>query len=504
MPEGKRPTGKAETAGENVRPPQQPHAHERRILGGASSARMSSSSPHLVRGLTLVAAISIIVSNTIGTGVFAKARVMTCNVGTPEMVILVWIVAGLLSLAGALTYGELAAMMPRAGGEVNYLSAAYGERWGFLYGWMQLLVGKAGSQAAVAVFFADSLNDALGGTVGQTLLTVGGWDLRAPQLIAVGVVMLATVLNLASVKSGGQIATLLTLLKVGLVVGVGVVAFKLGSGSTFGQTAAGATCDGVSAAAMGGMAGFGAAMLGALWGYDGWNNLALVAGEVKNPQKNLPRGLFLATALIMGLYVFVNVSYFYVLNPVEIASLPESARVGTEVIRTIFGPAGAVFMSAALMVSSFATLHSSILSGSRVPYAMAAEGLLPKKMAYVSPKTHIPVWSVVVPSIWASVLALWGSYDALSDYMIFGGWIFYALTVVAVFVLRKKHPEWERPYKAWGYPVVPLAFLGVAGWLLVNTIYTQPGKSIAGLLLIALGLPVYAYYARRRATQPEA
>lgn len=463
---------------------------------------MPTSSPSLARGLTLVAAISIIIANTIGTGVFAKARVMTCNVGTPEMVILVWIVAGLLSLAGALTYGELAAMMPRAGGEVNYLNAAYGERWGFLYGWMQLLVGKAGSQAAVAVFLADSLNDALGGSLGQTLFTLGGWGVRTPQLVAVLFIFVTAALNLASVRAGGSIATLLTLLKVSLVLGVGALAFALGTGSTFGQAATGATCEGVSVAAMGGLAGFGAAMLGALWGYDGWNNLALVAGEVQEPQRNLPRGLFLATLAIMGLYVFVNWAYYYVLNPAQIASLPASARVGTEVVRALFGPAGAAFMSMALVVSSFATLHSSVLSGSRVPFALAERGLLPRKMAYVSPATRIPVWSVMLPSVWAGVLALSGSFDTLSDYMIFGGWIFYALTVVAVFVLRRKHPEWERPYRAWGYPLVPLVFLAVAAFLLVNTLYTQPQNALTGLALIALGLPVYAYYNRRRARTP--
>lgn len=451
-----------------------------------------------MRGLTLVAAISIIIANTVGTGVFAKARVMTCNVGSPEMVIAVWVVAGLLSLAGALTYGELASMMPRAGGEVNYLNAAYGERWGFLYGWMQLFVGKAGSQAAVAVFFAESLSDLMGGSLGTPLVEIGGWTLRLTQVAALGVLALATVLNLASVRSGGQMATLLTALKIALVVGVGAFAFSLGSGSTFGQTAAGASCEGVSAAAMGGMAGFGAAMLGALWGYDGWNNLALVAGEVKDPQRNLPRGLFLATLAIMGLYVFVNVGYYYVLTPAEIAGLPASARVGTEVIRSLFGGSGAAFMSAALVVSSFATLHSSILTGSRVPYSLAAEGLLPRTMATVNPKTHIPTWSVVLPGIWAGLLALSGRFDTLTDYMIFGGWVFYALAVVAVFVLRRKHPEWERPYKAWGYPVVPIVFLLVAGFLLANTIWTQPVQSLTGLGLIALGLPVYAYYDRRR------
>lgn len=461
-------------------------------------ASPSSSTAGLVRGLTLVAAISIIIANTVGTGVFAKARVMTCNVGSPELVIGAWVVAGLLSLAGALTYGELAAMMPKAGGEVNYLNAAYGERWGFLYGWMQLFVGKAGSQAAVAVFFAESLSDLMGGSLGTPLVEVGGWTLRLTQVAALGVIALATVLNLASVRSSGAVATLLTALKIALVVGVGLFAFSLGSGSTFGQTAAGATCEGVNAAAMGGLAGFGAAMLGALWGYDGWNNLALAAGEVKDPQRNLPRGLFLATLAVMAMYVFINVGYYFVMTPAEIASLPASARVGTEVVRRLFGDGGAAFMSAALVVSSFATLHSSILTGSRVPYSLAAEGLLPKRMATLNPATHIPTWSVLLPSLWAGVLALSGQFDTLTDYMIFGGWVFYALAVVAVFVLRKKHPEWERPYKAWGYPVVPVLFLLVATFLLVNTVWTQPVQSVTGLVLIALGLPVYAYYNARR------
>ena len=455
--------------------------------------------PGLVRGLTLAAAVAVIIANVVGTGVFAKARVMTCNVGTPEMVILVWVVAGLLSLAGALTYGELAAMMPKAGGEVNYLTAAYGRRWGFLYGWMQLLVGKSASQAAVAIFFADSLNDLIGGQLGQTLLSVGPWELRAPQLIAVALIVVVTVLNFASVEAGGRMATVLTMLKVALVVGVGVLAYTFsGSGWTGGgASGAAGTCEGVSDAARLGVAGFGAAMLAALWGYDGWNNLALVGGEVKNPQRNLPRGLFIATFSVMVMYVFINIAYFYVLSPLDIASLPETSRVGTEVVRRIVGAGGASLMAFALMVSSFATLHSSILSGSRVPYALAADGLLPKKLAELSPRARIPIWSVVVSGAWASVLALSGSYDALSDLVVFGAWLFYALAVVAVFVLRKKWPDVHRPYKAWGYPVVPVLFLGVATFLILNTLYTSPAQSFIGLALIAAGLPVFAYYARR-------
>lgn len=460
-----------------------------------------TSSAGLVRGLTLTAAVAVIIANVIGTGVFAKARVMTCNVGTPEMVVFVWIFAGLLSLAGALTYGELGAMMPRAGGEVNYLNAAYGHRWGFLYGWMQLLVGKTGSQAAIAVFFAESLADLVSGGLTSTLVQVGAWTLRPTQLVAIALIAFVTLINLASVQAGGRIATVLTFVKVALVVGVGVLAFSFlgGTFGHYGRSGTAGTCEGVSASAIGGIGGFGAAMLAALWGYDGWNNLALVAGEVKDPQRNVPRGLFIGTLTVMLLYVFVNAAYFFVLAPEAIASLPASARVATEVVREVVGAAGVSFMAVALMASSFGTLHSSILSGARVPYAMAADGLLPRPLAQLTPRTRVPVWSIAVQGAWASVLALSGSFDLLTDYVIFGSWIFYALATAAVFVLRRKMPDAPRPYRAWGYPVVPVLFLLVAGFLLVNTLVTTPGRALAGLGLIALGLPVYAYYARRAA-----
>lgn len=455
--------------------------------------------PSLVRGLTLVAAVAVIVSNVIGTGVFLKARVMTCNVGTPEMVTLVWVVAGLLSLAGALTYAELGAMMPRAGGEVNYLGAAYGKRWGFLYGWMQLLVGKTGSQAAVAVAFASALAGVTGAGFDRPLLVVGGFELGGLQVVAVSLVAFVTLLNLASVATSGRIATVLTVVKVGLVLGVAVAAFGYidGSWGHFGTSGAGGTCEGVPAAARLGVGGFGAAMLAALWGFDGWNNMALVAGEVKDPGRNIPRGLFLGVGVVMVLYVLVNVAYFFAMSPGEIASVSSSGIVATEVMRRVVGPLGVAVMSVGLMMSSFGTLHSSVLSGARIPFRLAEERLLPSALATLTPNTRVPIWSVVVQGVWASLLALSGSFDALTDYVIFGSWIFYGLTISAVFVLRRTMPDAERPYRAWGYPVVPALFLLVTGFLLVNTLITSPGRSLVGIALIALGLPVYAYFNRR-------
>ena len=455
----------------------------------------------LVRGLTLVAAIAVIVSNVIGTGVFLKARVMTCNVGTPGMVTVVWVVAGLLSLAGALAYAELGAMMPRAGGEVNFLGAAYGRRWGFLYGWMQLLVGKTGSQAAVAVAFASALAGVLEAGLEAPLLAVGGVNLSALQLVAVGLIVFVTLINLASVATSGRIATALTVVKVALVVGVAMAAFGYvdGSWGHFALSGAAGACEGVAPGARLGVGGFAAAMLAALWGYDGWNNMTLVAGEVQNPGRNIPRGLFLGVGGVMVLYVFVNVAYYVAMSPAEIASVSESGVVAIEVMRRVIGPLGVSVMAAGLMASSFGTLHSSVLSGSRIPFRLAEEGLLPAGLATLTPRTRVPIWSVVVQGVWASLLALSGSFDALTDYVIFGSWIFYGLTISAVFVLRRTMPDAERPYRAWGYPVVPALFLLVTAFLLVNTLITSPGRSMIGLGLIALGLPVYMLFARKSA-----
>src|SRR5919112_5198248 len=308
----------------------------------------------LVRGLTLVAAVSIIIGNVIGTGVFLKARVMTCNVGTPGMVLTVWVVAGLLSLAGALTYAELAAMMPRAGGEYVFMREAYGNGAGFLSGWNQLLIAKTGSQASVALIFANSLND----LSGKSIESLSGFGV---QLTAILVLAAITLLNCAAVKVSGWVATALTLVKLALVVGVGLGAFLLAQGSwgNYALANAGGVCEGVSAGAMFGVAGFGAAMLGALWGYDGWNNLTLVAGEIKEPQRNIPVALIGGTLLILLLYVFINAAYFYALAPTAVASVSASSSVAAEVTNSFMAPFSvsakalvAGLVAAALMASS--------------------------------------------------------------------------------------------------------------------------------------------------------
>ena len=467
----------------------------------------------LIRGLGLVAAISIIIGNVIGTGVFLKARVMTCNVGSPTWVMVAWVAAGLLSLAGALTYAELTAMKPEAAGPYAFLRDSYGKLSSFLFGWMQSFIARTGSQAGVAVVFAIALNDYLDGGLKQTLFktNVLGYDYEVTslQIIAVAVIAIFTTLNCLSVSLSGQIATWLTTIKIALVLFVGLGAFFLVTGGSFANFSlmnTGGTCEGVAEAVKFGSAeytflgGFGAAMLAALWGYDGWDNLSFVAGEVKDPNRNIPIAIIGSVLLVIVLYVFASAAYFYVLDPTAIASVSKDSSVAKVVVSKFFsgdalsfgvGVAVAIF-TVGLMLSSLGTLHTSILSSSRIPYAMAKDGLMFKPFSKLSVNS-VPINGVLFQGVWASILAMSGSFDTLTDYVIFGSWIFYALITSSIFVFRRKYPDAPRPYRAWGYPVVPVIFLLVSGWLLINTMITAPTQSFIGLGLILLGLPVYYF-----------
>lgn len=462
----------------------------------------------LVRGLGPVAATAILVGNVIGTGVFLKSRVMTCNVGTPGRVIAVWVVAGLLSLAGALTYAELAAMWPRAGGEYVFIRNAYSSRLAFLFGWMRFFASGAGSLAALAVGFAIFLNVLLTGALDVTYFTLDLPGYPVPfgslQITALGAIAFVTIVNCASVSMGGKFATLLTTIKVGSVVslGVGVLLFARGSWTNFLLQDTGGACEGVAGAARGGSAGFAAAMLGALWAYNGWNEMTFVSGEVKNPQRNLPLALVTGMTICMVLYVFVNTTYFYVLTPTEVANVPATSSVAGVVVESFLGSIAVSLIAAAMMISTLGALHTSTMANSRIPFAMARDGLFPKPLAHVSERTHVPVRALIVQGVWASVLALSGSYDTLTDYVIFVNWMFFALVIVSVFFIRRRVPSSEGAYRAWGYPIVPLLFLLTTAWLLISTLITSPVRSVIGLALVALGIPVYRYLERKQAALP--
>ncbi|MEP6546649.1 MAG: amino acid permease [Gammaproteobacteria bacterium] len=461
----------------------------------------TTSGGELTRGVGPWAAMAVNVANMIGTGVFLKSRVMTCNVGDAKMVLVVWLAAGLLSLAGTFSYAEIAAMMPEAGGDYVYLRRAYGRLVGFLYGWVAFTVARAGSQAALAVGLAIFMNVALGGALEHWHggLSIAGLHFSGLSLVALAAIWIVALINCASVSAGGQMALVLTLAKVGLVlcVGVGAFVFAAGDWGHLSQSGLGGTCENVADSARGGVAGFGAAMLGALWAYDGWQNVAPLAGEVRDPQRNLPRAFVGGTLVVAALYLFVNAAYFYALTPVEIASVPVSSSVATEVLKRFLGPLAVSMTAVALMVSSFGSLHASVLANSRIPFAMARDGLFFRGLARLSPRTNVPVRAILAQAAWASVLALSGSYDTLTDSVIFASWLFYGLVTASLFVFRKTMPDTPRPYRAFGYPVVPLVFVLVTAALLINTFVAAPSQALRGVVLLAAGLPFYWYWSRR-------
>jgi APA family basic amino acid/polyamine antiporter len=453
-------------------------------------SQFPASSGKLIRSLTLIPAAAVILANIIGTGVFLKARVMICNVGTPDMVLVVWVAAGLLTLCGALVYAELGTMMPRSGGEFHFIGAAFGRRAGFLYGWTKTIALGA-SAAALAIVFVVFLNDLSGGALPPL----------AVQILPLFVIAVATGLNLLSVRSSGRTATLLTAVKISLVLFVALGAYFLGDGD-WGNYSLGSeagSCEGVPDSARLGISGFGAAMLGALWGYNGWAVIAALGGEIKDPARTIPRALIGGTLTVIVLYLFINAAYFYVLTPIEVASVAESSSVASEAASRFFGPWVAALMSAGLMISAYGTLHTTMLTGPRIPFALARAGLLPESLARIS-ANGVPAVAILVIGVWSVFLSVTGTFDILTDIYIFVLWVFFGLSGGAVLVLRHRWPDAERPYRVWGYPFVPILFLLVTVYLLINTLLATPSRALAGIGLIIIGLPVYEYFIRRAGT----
>lgn len=443
----------------------------------------------LVRGLGPAGAASVNIANMIGTGVFLKARVMTCNVDTPGAVLAVWLAAGLLVCAGALTYSELAAMMPKAGGEYVFLRTAYGRLTGFLYGWTSILVSRTAAHAAQSVSTAIFLNIVTGGKLLEGKLG----------LVSVTVVCLMTMLNLTRVTTTGAIMSAFTAVKVTIVLAVGAAAFLFADGNWmhFAMANDTGTCEAVAAGARGGLSGFGAAMLGALWGYQGWANVAPMVGEIREPGRNIPRAFLFATLIVAAVYIIANASYFFALTPTEVASVPLTSSVATEALRTFLGPFAVRAVAAALTISSLGALYAGIATTMRIPYAMASDGLFFRWFEHLSPTTSVPVRAALLTGVWISLLALSGNYDRLTDYAVFALCIFYVLSAVAVLVLRRTMPDADRPYRVTAYPLLTVLFILLMTAILLNTLVTATVQSLIGLTFIVLGVPFYRYWARR-------
>ncbi len=464
--------------------------------------------PALVRGLTLTHAVCLVVGTVIGAGVFLKAAVMSQAVGSPGLVLAAWVVAGLLSLAGALTYAELAALLPHAGGEYVFLREAYGRAPAFLYGWMRLVVGSTGAIAGLAVGLATFLSALVplqGVWAERTFQFLGEtvtWQFGVRQVVAVGVILALSALNCAGVSFGGRLQTVMTGLKVAGIALVVVGVFVFSSTARWDHL-----LHPPSGTHWVGMSAFGAAMLAALWGYDGWNQMPMVAGEVRRPERNLALALVGGMIAVIVIYCLANLAYFYALPFDEVATsnstaFRDAAPVAAKAAETFLGGLGARLVAVIFVLSTLGALNGCVLMGSRVPYAMARDGLFFSRLADVSSRTRVPIRSIGFQAVWACLLALSGTFDQLTDCVIFASWIFYGLVASSVFVLRRRMRDAVRPYRTPGYPVVPGVFLVVAVWLVVNTMHTRPLESAVGLGLVACGVPLYVYFAvrgRRRA-----
>jgi APA family basic amino acid/polyamine antiporter len=449
----------------------------------------------LRRELGLWSALAIVIGTAIGSGIFLVPTDMVRAVGSPGMVFVVWIFGGVLTLFGALTYAELSAALPDAGGEYVYLNAAYGPLFGFIYGWTQTWVAKSASIATLATAFIAYFSDFVP-RLQEVLYSVplpigphgGPLEIRYGQLLAIGLILFLAGVNYLGVRVGGGVQVGVTALKIALIGGLILAGLTSSRGSV-------ANFHRSMTADPGGISGFFVALVAALWAYDGWNNAGMLGSEIERPDRNLPRALIGGTICMIAIYLLTNFAYFFVLSGPEVGA---SQRVAADAMRRVMGPQGGSMVSVAAMISIFAALNGSILSGSRVPYAMARDGYFFKSMARVHPRFHTPSAGTMLFGIWSSLILLSGQYKELYTLVIFPSWILYGMTAASVIVLRRKRPELPRPYRTLGYPWVPILFVFVALALLYSTLRSSPRESGIGLGVILIGFPFYFYWKRRR------
>ncbi len=442
----------------------------------------------LSKQLSLFDSTAIIIGSMIGSGIFIVSAEIATKVETPGMLLMAWVVTGIITILGALSYGELAAAMPKAGGQYLYLKEAYGPMYGFLYGWTLFTVIQTGTIAAVAVAFAKFTGVFFPEISADTLLmSMGAFQINTQQLLAISVIILLTLYNFREVKAGAMLQNVFTVVKVASLLLLVILGLYFGSqvsGSI--ENFKPVFPDIITLTTIGV---FGAAMTGSLFSADAWNNITYTAGEVKNPQKNLPLSLFLGTSIVILLYILANIAYLFAL-PIEQIKTAESGRVATLMMKTILGDQGKFFMAAMIMVSTFGCLNGIILTAARVYYAMAKDGLFFKKAGELN-KNHVPARSLGMQCIWACLLCFSGTYNDLLNYIMFAVMIFYVLTISGLFVLRKNRPDMHRPYKAFGYPVLPFIYIVLAALVALNMLIYQSAFSLYGLLIILLGIPVY-------------
>ena len=476
----------------------------------ARPAKRSTNAParELPRTLGLVDSVMLVAGVVIGTGIFLTTGRMAADLPSAPLILFVWAAGGALSLAGALAYAELGAMMPQAGGQYVYLREAYGDMAGFLFGWITLLVYQSGSIAAVAVGFSEyfgTFAPAMG--TDNILLSVPiarwTWQVSAGQCGAALVITLLTLVNILGVREAAWVGNVLTSIKIGALFVFALVGFWLApaAAALTGAGAAAGSTDAIKMSAGAALTGLGAAIIAVLWTYDGWNNLNFSAGEIKNPSRNIPLALFLGTGLVTVLYVAVNAAYLRALTIPEMSGV---TRIAEKAAGVLWGGHSARLVAAAVVVSSLGCVNGMILTGARVYYAMARDGLFFAGIGSVHSRFATPATALATQGVWSIVLTLSGSYDQLFTYAVFAGILMYAASAASVFTLRRKRPDLPRPYRALGYPALPALYIGGLLLIIGNTIYTRPIEAVAGLAFIAAGVPAYLHFANLKRRQPEA
>ena len=458
--------------------------------------------PSLSRRLGLFSAATVVVGSIIGSGIFLTPQRIAAAVEVPGVMIGVWVLTGLLTLAGALTNAEIASEIAEPGGQYVFFRVLYGDLTAFLYGWCTFIVYQTGSIAAIAVAFAryfgyfvdlPHLSPALEAWHIPLIGNIAPLADIGVKLVAIAAIVTVATVNYFGVQFGGFVQNVFTSLKVAALGAIIVFGFAAGKGSVdhffplWGVPSSGDLLGAI-----------GIAMVATLWSYDGWNSLTYLAGEVREPKKTIPRALILGTLIVICIYVLANLAYLYVLPIGEIAG---SKLVAADMMERVFSGYGGAFIAAAVMISTFGTVNGTSMTTARVYFAMARDRMFFRSMDRVHPKYHTPSRSLVVQAAWASILTLTGTYDQIFTYVVFAAWIFYALGAAGIFIMRRKRPEARSEYRVPGYPVVPLLFVGVATWFVFNTLVKQSADSFVGLLLLITGLPFYFYWKKSTGTE---
>ncbi len=454
--------------------------------------------PQLERVLGLREGISIHMGVIIGSGIFIVPATIAGHLGAMGPIMLVWILAGMLTLFGALTLAELSSVLPQSGGPYIYLRESFGKVWGFLFSWNDFFINKAGSAAAIAVAFATYLGTFVPVLDPTQRFVHTEFDLLGVpfdigfgyvQIVAMVVIAIVTFINYRGVRFGAWVMNIFTTAKVLALIGLIVAAFVYAGGSSgnylpwwpddwnMNYTAA-----------------FGLAMISALWAYDGWIDVTITAGEFRNPSKTIPQSLLIGTVAIIGLYLVANLAFAYVI-PLE--TMSGSSRIAADVATTVLGPVGAAIIIIGIMASTFGTTNGMLLVAPRSIYAAGVDGTITRRLGDVHPRYHTPATAILTMGIWSAILTLSGTYEQITSYVVFGSWGFYALTALGVIVLRKKMPDAPRPYKAWGYPYATLLFVALAGWFVYNTLVEDTRNAVVGIVLLLISLPLYHYWTKR-------